>query len=250
MIRENDQYISSFYNDLLFHFNEYLTYGGYPRVALEKDNHEKEKYLEELVNSFLKEDIYESKIEQELKFYHLCSLLASQIGQLINKNELSVTLGLNQRTLEKYLFILQKCFNIDLLPPFYENLKKEITKMSKVYFHDLGLKNKLLNRFHNFIDREDKGQLLENYFYIRLCEIYAKDQIKFWRTADKNEVDFIVTETFGAGKAYEIKFSGRGFRQISYKTFQKAYPGYSLHCIAYDSSDNSIPILKIKHDQN
>lgn len=245
LIREDDQYISSFYSDLLFYFNEYLTYGGYPRVALEKDNREKEKYLEELINSFLKKDIYESKIEQELKFYNLCALLAAQVGQLLNKNEISGTLGLNQRTLEKYLYILQKCFYIDLLPAFYQNLRKEITKMPKVYFYDLGLRNKLLNRFHNFIDREDKGQLLENYIFIRLGELYAKDQIRFWRTADKNEIDFVVTETFGIGKAYEIKFSDKGFRQSSYKTFQQAYPGYSLKCIAYDSSDNSIPILKI-----
>jgi len=176
-IREDEQYISSFYNDLLFYFNEYLTYGGYPRVALEKDTKEKTKYLEELINSFLKKDIYESKIEQEQKFYYLCELLAAQAGQLINKNELSGTLGLNQRTLEKYLYILQKCFYVDLLPPFYQNLRKEISKMPKVYFHDLGLRNKLLNRFHNFIDREDKGQLIENYIFIRLGELYAKDQI-------------------------------------------------------------------------
>jgi predicted AAA+ superfamily ATPase len=243
LIREDDQYISSFYNDLLFYFNEYLTYRGYPRVALEKDN--KEKYLEELINSFLKKDIYESKIEQELKFYNLCALLAAQAGQLLNKNELSGTLGLNQRTLEKYLYVLQKCFYVDLLPAFYQNLRKEITKMPKVYFHDLGIRNKLLNRFHNFIEREDKGQLIENYIFIRLGELYSKDQIRFWRTADKNEVDFIVTETFGTGKAYEIKFSDKGFRHSSYKTFQQAYPGFSLNCIAYHSSDNSIPILKI-----
>jgi len=244
-IREDEQYLSNFYNDLLFYFNEYLTYGGYPRVALEKDNKEKIKYLEELINSFLKKDIYESKIEQEQKFYYLCALLAAQAGQLINKNELSNTLGLNQRTLEKYLYILQKCFYVDLLPPFYQNLRKEITKMPKVFFHDLGIRNKLLNRFHSFIDREDKGQLIENYIFIRLSELYAKDQMRFWRTADKNEVDFVVTETFGTGKAYEIKFSDKGFHQSSYNTFQQAYPAYPLTCISYHSSGNSIPILKI-----
>lgn len=244
-IRENDRYISSFYNDLLFYFNEYLTYGGYPRIALENDIEEKKQYLEELINSFLKKDIYEAKIEQEQKFYNLCALLAAQAGQLINKNELSSTLGLNQRTIEKYLYILQKCFYVNLLPPFYQNLRKEITKMPKVYFHDLGLRNKLLNRFHNFIDREDRGQLIENYIFIRLGELYSKDQIRFWRTADKNEVDFVVTETFGVGKAYEIKFSDKGFRQSSYKTFQQVYPNYPLNCISYHSSSHSIPILKI-----
>jgi len=244
-IRQDDKYISSFYNDLLFYFTEYLTYGGYPRVALENDRTEKQLYLEELISSFLKKDMYESQIEQEQKFFNLCTLLAAQTGQLINKNGLANTLGLNQRTIEKYLYILQKCFYINLLRPFYKNLRKEITKMPKVYFYDLGLRNKLLNRFHNFIDREDKGQLIENYIFIRLGELYSNDQIRFWRTADKNEVDFVVTETYNAGKAFEIKFSDKAFRPSAYRIFQQAYPDYSLHCVSYYSSGNSIPILKI-----
>ncbi len=163
----------------------------------------------------------------------------------MNKNELSITLGLNQRTLERYLHILQKCFYINLLPPFYQNIRKEITKMPKVYLYDLGLRNKLINRFYNFNDREDKGQLLENYVLIRLEELYDKDQIKYWRTTDKNEVDFVVTETFGSGKAYEVKFSDAKFRPKSFKKFQQFYPSYKLKCISYQSSGNSIPILKI-----
>lgn len=244
-IRDNELYISSFYNELFSYFDEYLTYGGYPTVVLENDLQEKETYLEELISSFLKKDIYESKIEQAQKFYNLCSLLAGQVGNLVNKNELSHTLGLNQRTLEKYLYILQKCFYIDLTPPFYQNVRKEITKMQKIYFQDLGLRNRLLNRFYNLHDREDKGQLLENYVLIRLAELVSKDQIKFWRTPAQNEVDFVVTATYDSGKAYEIKFSDSQFRIKSYKKFQSHYPKYALHCVSYHSSGNSIPILKI-----
>ena len=98
---------------------------------------------------------------------------------------------------------------------------------------------------YNFNDREDKGQLLENYVLIRLKELFSKDQIRFWRTTDKNEVDFVVTETYGSGKAYEIKFSDSKFRIKTYKKFQQFYPSYSLKCISYQSSGNSIPILKI-----
>ena len=244
-IRENEQYISSFYNELLHYFNEYLIYGGYPKVVLENDVQEKENHLQELISSFLKKDIYESKIEQEHKFYNLCSLLAAHIGQMVNKNELSHTLSLNQRTVEKYLYILQKCFYVDLVPPFYRNVRKEITKMPKVYFQDTGLRNRLLNRFYQITDREDKGQLLENYVWIRLNELYPKDQIRFWRTPAQNEVDFVVTETFDAGRAYEVKFSDNRFRPKSYKKFQSNYPAYPLQCISYDTAGRSIPILKI-----
>jgi uncharacterized protein len=244
-IRENDRYISRFYNDLLFYLNEYLVFGGYPKIVLEENVSEKELYLEELTNSFLKKDIHESKIEQEQKFYNLCLLLAEQSGQLMNKNELSNTLGLNQRTIEKYLYVLQKSFYIFLLPPFYQNMRKEITKMPKVYFYDLGFRNKLLNRFYNFIEREDKGQLLENYVLIRLLELYAKDQIRFWRTTDKNEIDFLATESFGHGRAFEVKATDTKFRKTSYNKFQQYYPGYNVQCISYHSGSNSIPILKI-----
>ncbi len=244
-IRKNEQYISSFYNDLLHFFNEYLVYGGYPSVVLENDVQEKEFYLEELISSFLKKDIYESKIEQEHKFYNLCSLLAAQIGNMVNKNELSQTLGLNRRTLEKYLYVLQKCFYIDLVPPFYRNIRKEITKMPKVYFQDTGLRNRLLNRFYPITEREDRGQLLENYVWIRLNELYPKDRIRFWRTPAQNEVDFVVTETFDSGKAYEVKFSDNRFRPKSYKKFQTDYSGYPLQCVSHDTTGQSIPILKI-----
>ncbi len=244
-IREDEQYISSYYKEILYYFNEYLTFGGYPKIVLENDTHEKQLYLEELVSSFFKKDIYESKIEQEQKFYNLCIVLAAQIAQLINKNELANTLSLNMRTVEKYLFILQKCFYIDLLPPFYKNIRKEIIKMPKVYFNDFGIRNKLLNRFFTFHDREDKGQLLENYIFIRLKELYSKEQINFWRTADKNEVDFVVTESYDIGKAYEIKFNDKDFRGKYFKKFNDTYPAYPLKCISYLTQSNGIPILKI-----
>ena len=244
-IRSEEHYLSTFYSDLLHYFNDYLTFGGYPRVALEQDNQEKRALLDELLNSFLKKDIYESKIEQELKFYNLISALSAQTGQLLNKNELSNTFGIHQNTILKYLAVLQKCFYINVLPPFYQNIRKEITKMPKVYFADLGIRNKLLNRFYPLNEREDKGQLLENYVYIRLAEIYDKEQLRYWRTTDKQEVDFVITESYGTGKAFEIKFSDLKFQKKSFQKFCLTYPAYDLRCVSYDSSGRSIPVLKI-----
>ena len=244
-IRENEEYISPYYNELLYNFNEYLTYGGYPKIVLENDVEEKKLYLEELTTSFLKKDIYESKIEQEQKFYNLCTILSEQTGQLLNKNELSNTLGMDQRTIEKYLYVLQNSFYIDLLPPFFRNVRKEITKMPKVYFNDLGIRNKLLNRFYNFNEREDKGYLIENYLFIRFKEQYSNDQIRYWRTAAKNKVDFIITESFNEGKAFEVKYNDREFREKNYKKFSVTYPAFPLKCISYNAINHGIPILKI-----
>jgi len=163
----------------------------------------------------------------------------------LNKNELSNTFGIHQNTVLKYLAVLQKCFYVDMLPPFFQNIRKEITKMPKVYFADLGIRNKVLNRFYPLHDREDKGQLLENYIYIRLAELYDKEQLRYWRTTDKQEVDFVITESFGTGKAFEIKFSDIKFREKSFQKFCTTYPDYILSCISYQSTDKSIPVLKL-----
>ena len=117
--------------------------------------------------------------------------------------------------------------------------------MPKVYFHDLGIRNKLLNRFYNFNEREDKGYLIENYLLIRLNELYSNDQIKYWRTAAKNEVDFIITESYNNGKAYEVKHNDREFREKNYKKFNETYQAFPLRCISYHTSNIGIPILKI-----
>jgi uncharacterized protein len=180
-------------------FNDYLVFGGYPEVALEKNINERILLLKELKNSFLKKDIDEAGISYQDKFYMLLTLLAGQTGNLVNRNELANTIGVDNKTIDNYLHVLQNSFHIELVKPFYSNIRKELTKMPKIYFKDTGMRNSALNRFFDFKNREDQGQLLENYFYNRLTNIYDKDNIRFWRTTDKKEIDFIVTTSFKEG---------------------------------------------------
>jgi len=243
--RQQKDYISAYYNDIIYFFEKYVTFGGYPAVVLEKEQVDKIARLNEIASSFIKKDIHESKLEYEDRFFKLLILLSSQIGNLVNKNELAKTLGLNIHTIEKYLLVLQKCYHLDLLLPFSSNIRKEIVKMPKVYFNDLGLRNMFLNRFHNFNDREDKGSLLENYVYIRLKELYNQDNIRFWRTAQGNEVDFVVSETFEKGTAIEVKFSEKEFKPNQYNSFSTAYTNYNLVCKAYNSENIENQILKL-----
>lgn len=244
-IRSKEKYVSSFFHDMLFYFNEYLVYGGYPSVVLANDATEKKFKLQELAGSFIKKDIYESNIENEDKFYHLLILLSSQIGNLINRNELAKTLSLSIQTIEHYLTVMHKCFLIDLIKPFYSNVRKEIIKMPKVYFNDIGLRNAILNRFTVFNEREDKGTLLENYFYLRLKDIYDKDQVRFWRTANGNEIDFVVTETHKQGIAFEVKFDGNNFNPSKYKVFQHSYPSFTIKGVSFNQNKNCQQSLKV-----
>ncbi len=186
--------------------DEYINYGGYPAVVLEPNNIDKVERLNEIRDSFVKRDMLEAGILEESKFYNLMMLLAGQIGYLVNINELANTLHLTHQVTNQYLHVLQKCFHVSLLRPFFSNLRKELVKMPKLYFSDMGLRNAMVNYFAPINQRTDKGPLLENYVYRRISEQLPKDQIKFWRTADGNEVDFILQESAERGRAIEVKF--------------------------------------------
>ncbi len=233
-IREKKDYHSLMHKELMEKFNEFLIYGGYPEVVLEKDMDEKKNLLKDIKNSFIKRDIDESGISDPQKFYTLLTLLSGQTGNLVNKNELAATIGVDNKTLDKYLYVLQNCFHIILLKPFYSNLRKELTKMPKVFFSDLGLRNMALNRFFDFDQREDSGALLENYVYNRLTGIYDADMIYFWRTTDNKEIDFIINTSYRRGLAYEVKMQCRPVKLTTRRKFINAYPGFPVEVISYE----------------
>lgn len=207
---------------------EYINYGGYPAVVLETSIKDKIERLHEIRDSFVKRDILEAGITDETKFYRLMILLAAQTGSLVNTNELANTLRLTHQATDQYLYVLQKCFHISLSKPFFSNLRKELVKMPKLYFNDLGLRNVLVNYFAPMEQRADKGALLENYVYRRLTEQFPREQIKFWRTADGNEVDFVMEESATGGIAIEVKFNATETNTKKYKKFNELYPQYPL----------------------
>lgn len=232
-------YVSEYKLSIQSYLNEYLSYGGYPAVVLENDKEEKILLLNELKNSYLRRDIIEAGVDKENKFIMLVQLLADQVGGIVNRNELGNTLGLDNKTVDRYTYILKKCFHIDLLKPFYRNLRKELTKMPKVYFNDIGLRNAILGRFENPRNRMDKGMLLENFIYNQLRIKHGPDNIKYWRTADGNEVDFIVEESYNKGYALEVKWECRQFNIRKYKKFILTYSDFPLSCIDF----NDVAIL-------
>ncbi len=245
LIRKQNEYISSSYRELMEMFNEYMVFGGYPEVALENNREEKINLLKEIKNSFLKRDIDESGISNPDKFYNLLVLLAGQTGNLVNRNEFSNTIGVDNKTIEKYLYILQNCFHIELVKPFHSNLRKELSRMPKVYFKDSGLRNCALNRFFSFKSREDQGVLLENYIHKRLSGLYDKDTIRFWRTTDNKEIDFVITTSFREGVAFEVKMNCKSAKTISQKRFTEHYPDYPLEIISYEIDKDCKWVLKL-----
>jgi predicted AAA+ superfamily ATPase len=209
---------------------EYLTYGGYPRVVLAKSIPEKQEVLKDLAYSYIKKDIYEADINQEETFFRLMKILSGQVGELVNVSELSTTLGVTKITVDKYLAVMQKSFHISLMRPFYKNIRKELTKMPKCYFGDPGMRNFFKNNFNNFYDRDDKGQLLENGVFRQLLNKHDMEALRFWRTRDKKEVDFVVEEK----RAFEVKTKSSNYNDEKYKLFSENYPKISLNYIVLE----------------
>ena len=175
-------------------WESYMIYGGYPAIITETGTEEKIDRLKEIRDSFVKRDILESGVINEIAFYNLFRILASQSGSLVNINELASTLRIKNETVASYLGIMQKCFHIALIKPFFRNLRKELVKMPKVYLLDSGLRNCLLNNFQPIAIRSDRGELWENTVFRILADNHGFDAIKFWRTSAGNEVDFVLPE--------------------------------------------------------
>ena len=209
-------------------WNNYMVYGGYPAVVTEPDNKEKIACLKEIRDSFVKRDILESGVQNESAFYNLFRIIAGQTGNLVNVNELSSSLKNKNETINSYIEVLLKCFYIALIKPFSNNLRKELTKMPKVYLMDNGLRNCLLNNFEQPAFRLDKGELWKNMFFRLLAEKYDVDDIFFWRTTQGNEVDFVLSH-IETPHAIEVKFDKNTIKESKYKIFRNTYPGIPLH---------------------
>jgi predicted AAA+ superfamily ATPase len=216
-------------------YGEYIIWGGYPRAVL-AEAAEKKAVLEDIVYSYIKKDVLEAGVRQDETFFRLLKILATQAGNLVNSSELAGTLGVSKTAVDNYLYVMQKSFHISLIKPFFKNVRKELTKMPKVYFFDLGLRNFLTGNRDSFGDRNDRGALLENAVYRQLADSFNFDQIKFWRTAGGREVDFIVDERLG----FEVKVEADRFRQKKYKMFFAKYPDIDVSIVSLGAGKGRI----------
>ncbi|MCI0495885.1 ATP-binding protein, partial [candidate division KSB1 bacterium] len=181
-------------NDLVRYFDEHIRFGGYPASVLNKSHDHKAILLNEIYQTYVRKDINQLfTIENISAFNNLIRLLGFQIGELINLNELAASISSGWKTVENYLLILENTFILKRVFPFFSNKRKELTKMPKVFFHDLGLRNQLIKNSNPLDLRNDSGHLVENFVFQQLYRnLKVNEDIKFWRSQNKNEVDFIV----------------------------------------------------------
>ena len=204
---------------------EALIYGGYPGVVLESDKLEKQLVIKDIYQSYIEKDVADFlRIDNIETFNKLLILLANQIGDLLNIENLARTLRAPRKEIEKYLTILEHTFVSKRIYPFHRNYKKELSKTPKIYLLDLGLRNFILNNFTPIELRPDTGSLFENFYLNELLnqDPYGLQKINFWRTTNQTEIDFIITQG-QQQRAMEIKWN-RESRPKSFNTLNKYYP--------------------------
>ncbi len=199
--------INILFPQIPLYLNDYLLYGGLPKTALANQYAEKVELLDDILKTYLLKDVRQYIRNQDfVAFNKLLKILSAQIGNILNINELSNTLQLSYRVCEEYIHILEQMFIIHLVSPFTTNARKEITKMKKIFFCDLGLRNIIYNSFNDINIRIDNGQLFENYIFLQLLQTYKQNQIFYYRTKDAVEIDFIISEKNNITIPIEVKF--------------------------------------------
>lgn len=223
-----------------FYYQEFIIFGGYPRVVLASQE-EKVEILRDIAYSYIKKDVLEAAVRHEEIFYKLFKILSAQTGNLVNASELAATLGTSKSSIDNYLHIMQKSFHIKLITPFFKNIRKELTKMPKIYFCDMGLRNFFSDNFKTFGTRNDKGALLENAVFRQLIEKYDSGDIKFWRTIQQNEVDFILKDK----EALEVKVNPEQFKEKTYKIFLENYKDIPLSIASLNAKQSFVNSFKV-----
>ena len=210
-----------------------LIYGSYPEVVTLRDNKMRAEYLRELIASYLFKDILALEgIRYSDKLIRLLQLLAFQIGNQVSLSEIGRQLAMSKNTVERYLDLLEKVFVIFRLGGFSRNLRKEITKNSRYYFFDVGIRNAIVGMFNPLNLRDDTGKIWENYIISEIQKHREYQRLSsgfyFWRTYDKKEID-LIEDHEGNLAGYEIKW--KKSRAVVPKDWRENYPNASFEVI-------------------
>lgn len=221
-----------------------LIYGSYPDIV----NHpgEEKELLMNISGSYLYKDVLAlNELRRPALLEKLLVALSLQVGSEVSYNELAQTVGTDNKTVEKYIDLLEKCFVVFRLSAFNRNLRTELKKGKKIYFYDNGIRNAVIQNFAPLALRQDTGALWENFFISERMKSnrYAGRYVKsfFWRTTQQQEIDYIEEED-GRFRIFEMKWNPKKqSRSAMPALFKKIYPVVEEHVV---TPDNYVEFLK------
>lgn len=201
-------------------YRQYLSYGGYPKIVLTDDLILKEKYLQQIIDTYVKKDIFDlAKVTEPIKFNNLIKVLASCSGQLLNIAQLGNTCDLSSATIRHYLHILESTYVIKLVTPFSRSAKIEVSRTPKIFFYDTGLLQMLLIKK---LQTENIGNIFETSIFSELVKKYGQNNLNYWRNKNGNEIDFILQTKLGI-LPIEAKYNLNLFSPSKIEPFLKKY---------------------------
>ena len=216
-----------------------LVFGSYPEVVSNLGN--EKDILKELINSYLYKDILKwERIRKPDKIVKLLQALAFQTGNLVSYNELGQICGLDSKTIEQYIILLEQSYIIFRLSAFCRNLRSELKNSRKIYFWDNGIRNALISNFNTVELRNDIGALWENFMISeRIKKLNNNDlwvNTWFWRTQQQQEIDYI-EESDGKILAFEFKWNPKAKAKRP-NSFLTAYPNSQMMIIHRDNYED------------
>ncbi len=216
-----------------------LVYGYYPEVVANPG--QEANILKELTDSYLYRDILTlDKVAKSDKLVLLLKALAMQIGSQVSYNELSGLVGIDAKTIERYITVLEQSYIIFRLGSFSRNLRNELKFSKKIYFWDMGIRNAVIGNFSLAETRSDIGAMWENFAIAeRMKQINYRHpfaQSYFWRTKQQTEIDYI-EELDGSLRAFEFKWNERKSPRCPL-AFSNAYPDASFSAITPSNIDD------------
>ena len=210
-------------------YKEFSLYGGYPKIVLTNKIEKKETYLQQIIDTYINKDIRDlANVKYIDRFNKLVQVLATQSGNLLNVDELSNTTKLARQTIEEYLFILEATYIIKLVPPYHNNIRSELFKMPKIFFYDAGILSML---WLKMLAKEVIGNVFETSVFSELLKKYKKENVYFWRTQSKKEIDFIIKDKQKI-IPIETKINNLSFSKNSVKYFLENYKLSKSYCIS------------------
>lgn len=218
--------------------NDRMIYGCHPDV-INDPAHAKE-YLLDFTDSILYKDLFKlAEVRKPADLTKLVTFLAANVGSEIRYGSIASELGIQNKTIERYVDLLASCFILKVVPSWSRNPTAELKLSKKIYFYDNGIRNALLKNFAPVPAREDKGALWENLFFTERLKLHAfrRDggEIYFWRTKKQHEMDFIEIVN-GTIAAFECK-AGNKINSTSIKAFSRAYPNIPVTVVSPDNID-------------
>lgn len=218
--------------------NDRMIYGCHPDV-INDPAHAKE-YLLDFTDSILYKDLFKlAEVRKPTDLTKLVTFLAANVGSEIRYGSIASELGIQNKTIERYVDLLASCFILKVVPSWTRNPTAELKLSKKIYFYDNGIRNALLKNFAPVPAREDKGALWENLFFTERLKLHAfrRDggEIYFWRTKKQHEMDFIEIVN-GTIAAFECK-AGNKINSTSIRAFSRAYPNIPVTVVSPDNID-------------